>query len=286
VRALAAAQAKLTAGSPEAARRLAAIAEAGPLDPLDRARVELLRAKTATYPTYSSDGPRLLVHAARTLAPLDASLSRETYLEAISAALFADRLGEEGALRRAAEAALAAPQASQPPRAVDVLLDGLATRLVEGAAAGFPTLKQALAAFRTQTDSGWGSTIAMRIAMELLDDDSWRVLANRKVQVARETGALSVLPLALMQLAILHIFNGHFVAAAAAIQEEKAIGAAIGAAHMPYAPVHLAGWRGRLQETTALIATTVRVVTARGEGLIISTAAYASATTTRRWRRR
>jgi DNA-binding CsgD family transcriptional regulator/tetratricopeptide (TPR) repeat protein len=275
VRAMAAAQAKLMAGSPDAARQLAAVAEAGPLTPLDGARLELLLAQTAIYPTYRPAAPRLLVNAARRLAPLDAAVSRETYLEAIQAAMFAGRLGKQGEAQAAAEAALAAPPAPQPPRGVDLLLDGLATRLVKGGAAGTTTLQRALAALRTETDTRWLWT-AMRTAIDLGDDESWSVLASRQVEVARQTGTLAVLPMALMQQSLLHIFTGRFDAAAAAIEEADAIDAAIRAAPVPYARVHLAAWRGRLEETTALIGTVVGEATASGEGLVLTTAAYSA----------
>jgi DNA-binding CsgD family transcriptional regulator len=264
MRALAAAQAKLMAGSPEGARQLAGMAETGPLDPLDGARLELLLAQTALYPTFRPYATRLLVDAARRLAPLDAALSRETYFEAIQAALFAGRLADEDAPRAAGAAALSAPAALVPPRPVDVLLDGWATRLVEGAAAGFPKLKQALAAFRTETDVRWLGT-----GLELWDDDAWGVLASRLVQAARETGTLTALPVALNHLAMLHTFRGHFDTAAAIIQEAGAIGSAIGAAPRLYAPLFLAGWRGRLQETRSSIAKALADGTARGEGLVI-----------------
>jgi DNA-binding CsgD family transcriptional regulator len=272
-RALAAGQAKLIAGSLEGARQLAAMAEAGPLDPLDGARVELLRAQI--YPTYHPDAPRLLVDAARRLAPLDAALSRETYVEAILAALYAGCLGEDGGLRSTVEAALAAPPAPEPPRPVDLVLDGLATRLVEGGAAGSPALKQAIVAFRTEPDS------QMRMIQisfpDVGDDDTWQMLVSRQVQVARETGALTVLPIPLQHLALLNTFAGHFDAAAAMIQEADVIGSAVGVAPRPYAALFLAGWRGRLDETTTLIEHALRGATATGEGLIITMAQLAEA---------
>jgi DNA-binding CsgD family transcriptional regulator len=272
VRALAAAQAKLMAGSPEAASKLAALAEAGPLDALDGARAELLLAQTALYPSFHPDAARRLVHAARRLAPIDAALSRQTYFEAIQAALFAGRLGHEDGLQAAGEAALDAPPAPVPPRPVDLLLDGWATRLVKGAAAGFPTLKQALSAFRTETDVRW-----LGAGLELWDDDTWGVLASRLVQAARQTGALTGLPVALNHLAMLQTFGGHFEAATALIQEADAITSAMGAAPRPYARLLLAAWRGRLQETMALIANTIRDVTVSGEGLVIMFAECAGA---------
>jgi DNA-binding CsgD family transcriptional regulator len=276
VRALAAAHAKLMAGSPEAARQLAAAAERGPLTPLDGARVELLRAQTALYPIYRPEAPRLLVHAARRLAPLDAALSRETHLAAIEAAIYAGPLGEDGELYGAARAGLAAPPAPEPPCAVDLLLDGLATQLVEGGASGFAVLKQALVALRVEPDVRrlW---MAMISAMDLGDDGTWEVLVSRQVQIARETGAIATLPVALTLRAILLTFGARFNDAAAVIQEADDIGSAIGAAPHPAAPLILTAWQGRPDETTALIASARRKVTNSGEGLIITTAEYAEA---------
>ena len=71
-RALAAAQAKLDAGAPDAALELLATAELGPLDELQRARLERLRAQIAFARTRGSDAPPLLLDAARRLEPLDA----------------------------------------------------------------------------------------------------------------------------------------------------------------------------------------------------------------------
>jgi DNA-binding CsgD family transcriptional regulator len=275
-RALAAAQLKLMAGSPQDARHLAALAEVGPLDPLDSARLELVRAQTAIYPTYQGAAPGLLATAARRLAPLDAALSRETYLEAIQAALYAGRFGQKGGLHAVAEAALAAPPAPQPPRPVDLLLDGLAIRYVDGDAVGVPMLQHALAAFRTESNIQWLAA-AMRTAIDLADYDGWNQLANHTVQVARQNGTLAVLPRALMQLAAVHTFSGRFDEAAAAIQEGNAINAAIGAPPVPHTRLLLAGWRGRLDETTALTAIAVADATPREEGLVIMTSALATA---------
>ena len=133
-------------------------AELAPLDELQRARLERLRAEIAFARTRGGDAPALLLDAARRLEPLDAAMARETHLEAMAAAMFAGRLGGHPGVREAAEAAQAAPPAPQPPRAIDLLLDGLATRFTEGYAAGLPPLRRALDAFRDVE----GSTAARR----------------------------------------------------------------------------------------------------------------------------
>ena len=95
-RALAAAQATQVAGAFDITRKLLATAEAGPLDDLGRARLDLLRAEVAFVQKQSRDAPLLLLQAAKKLEPLDVRLSRDTYLDAWSAALFAGQPGERG----------------------------------------------------------------------------------------------------------------------------------------------------------------------------------------------
>jgi AAA ATPase domain len=98
-RALDAAQAKREAGAPDAARRLLAMAQDGPLDELGWARAELLRAQLAARPGHGHDERLLLLDAARRLEPLDTGLAREAYREAFGTALTADR-GAPGPGRR------------------------------------------------------------------------------------------------------------------------------------------------------------------------------------------
>ena len=117
-------------------RRLLAAAEQTPLDEHQRARSERLRAEIAFARRRGIEAPALLLDAARRLEPVDAALARETHLEAISAAIFAGRLGGQPGLRDVAEAARTAPAAAQPPRELDLLLDGLATRFTDGYPAG------------------------------------------------------------------------------------------------------------------------------------------------------
>ena len=128
-RALAAAQCSHEAGAPDAALDLLALAEAGPLDELQRARGQLLRGQVRFAVDRGRDAPPLLLAAAKRLETLDAKLSRETYLDAFSAALFAGRLARGGGVREVAEAVLAADwgeSGEELPRACDLLLEGVA----------------------------------------------------------------------------------------------------------------------------------------------------------------
>ena len=128
-RALAAAAAEVQAGAFEAAGRLLGMAEAGPLDESQRARADLLRARLTFGANRGNDATPLLLKAARRLEPIDAGLARGTYLDALTAALFAGRLaspGEapgrcRGSARRTAAAAPPAPARSAPGRVCRVL---------------------------------------------------------------------------------------------------------------------------------------------------------------------
>jgi DNA-binding CsgD family transcriptional regulator len=270
-RALAAAQAKFDAAASDAALELLASAELAPLDDLQRAHLERLRAEIAFARTRGGEAPALLLGAARRLEPLDAALARETHLEALAAAMYAGRLGDAPGVRQTAEAALAAPPAPGPPRAIDLLLDGLATRFTEGYAAGVAPLRAALDAFRGVEELGprdarwlW---LACRLAQDLWDDELWHVLATDGVRAARDTGALSVLPIALTYRASLHVHEGAFDAASSLIEEADAITQATGIASLKLATLMQAAWRGNEARALELIETGRLDATSRGEGM-------------------
>jgi DNA-binding CsgD family transcriptional regulator len=280
-RAVAAAQTKFDAAASDAALELLATAELTPLAELERARLERLRAEIVFARTRGGEAPGLLLDAARRLDPLEAAMARETHLEAIVAAMFAGRLGHGPGVREAAEAAKHAPAAPQPPRAIDLLLDGLATRFTEGYAAGVPQLREALVAFSradgsTTRDTRW-LWLACRLAQDLWDDELWHVLATRGVHVARETGALGVLPIAATYRASLHVHAGVFDVAAALIAEADAITHATGIAPLKYASLMLAAWRGDEAGGNALIEAGRAEATVRGEGMALGVLEWATA---------
>jgi DNA-binding CsgD family transcriptional regulator len=280
-RALAAAQVNHQAGAFDAALGLLPIAESGPLSELQRAQVDLLRGQIAFALSRGRDAPTLLLKAAKRLEPLNVRLARETYLEALSAALHAGRLGSRDGVRKMAEAARRAAPSPEPPRAPDLLLDGLAVLHTQGYVAGIPMLKRALRAFRSDelsTEEGirwlW---LACRSAMDLWDDESWLVLSARLVKLARDAGALTVLPLALNRQAGICVLAGQFAAAEAMAEEAHAVSAAITNPDVPYARLTLAGWRGQPGEMSRLTAAGDRDATARGEGRTIGVGRYATA---------
>jgi DNA-binding CsgD family transcriptional regulator len=273
-RALAAAQAKLDAGAPEAALELLATAELAPLGELQRARLERLRAEIAFERTRGSEAPRLLLDAARRLEPLDAALARETHLEAMAAAIFAGRLGDGPDVRAVAEAAQAAPLAPQPPRAIDLLLDGLATSFTKGYPAGVPPLRKALEAFGHVDGSTAGDVrwlwLACRLALDLWDQELCHVLATRGMRAARDTGALTQLPGMANFLAALDVHAGAFTDAVRLIDEVDAITQATGIPPLKYAAGLLYAWRGDQEQLQAITDNDLQGVMVRGEGLSLA----------------
>ena len=286
-RAIAAAEAKLEAADPEAADALVALAESGPLDDLQRAMLTRLRAQIVFARSRGNDAPPLLLEAARQLEHLDGRRSREAYLEALGAAIFAGRLGRGPGEREIAEAAQAAPAEPSPPRATDLLLDGIATRYTEGYGPAVGPLKRALE--EAHTTAGGGGDEILRwlwlacpvapepIAPELWDEETWQSLADRAVACAREAGALGVLPVALSYRAGVHVHAGEFAAAATLIDEADAITAATGSAPMRYTALTLAAWRGDEAEASRLIASATKDAMARGEGRALGLIGYVTA---------
>jgi DNA-binding CsgD family transcriptional regulator/tetratricopeptide (TPR) repeat protein len=267
-RALAAAQAKHQAGALDAALGLLAIAQAGPLDELQHARSDLLRAQIAFSSSHGRDAPPLMLSAARQLEALDAGLARKTYLEAFTAALFVGRLSP--AVGDVARAARTAPAPPAPGRAPDLLLDGLAVLVTEGYAAGTPALRRALLTARSQdipAEEGLGWLwLAERAAMAVWDDETWHILASRHVKLARDAGALSELPLAVRSRILLHTHVGELQQGAALIAEAQAVADATGSQLAPWGATGLAAFRGHEAEATELIQANMDAVTSRGEG--------------------
>ncbi|MEU0786673.1 AAA family ATPase [Streptomyces sp. NPDC006173] len=287
-RALAAALAYIDAGGADQASELLATVESGSLDDLQHARLERLRARLVFSKVRGSDAPRLLLDAAHRLAPFDASLARDTLLEAVGAAIFAGRLSDGAGQREVAEAARAGPPPATPPRTVDFLLDGMTALIVDRYAADVDALRQVLHLVDDEQRAGTPGTdrrwlwLASRVtpeplAPELWDDDAWHDLAAGAVSSARETGALAVLPMALSYQACFHVHAGEFDAATAMIDEATAISEATGGTPMMYTSLVLAAWRAQETQARELIEITIEEVRARGEGRSLSLAEYATA---------
>jgi DNA-binding CsgD family transcriptional regulator len=280
-RALAAAQATYQAGAFDATLGLLGTAEAGPLDELQRARADRLRGQVAFSSSRGSDAPPLLLKAARQFEPLDPRLARETYLDALAAAIFAGRLALGGGMREAAEAARAAPPPPGPAGGPDLLLEGLALLIGEGYPAGAPVLRQAVSAFRgtdvsAEEELRW-LWLACRAAQIVWDYDSWDVLSDRQVTLARDAGALFVLPIALNMRAAAHVFVGEFTEAASLVAQAESVTEVTGSSIVPDGALALAVFRGREAQAAHLLQTATDDAERRGEGRALSFIQWAAA---------
>jgi DNA-binding CsgD family transcriptional regulator len=281
-RALAAADCKAQAGAFDVALDLLAMAEAGQLTEFQRACADLLRAQLAFLTNRGNDAPPLLLMAARRLEPIDVGLSHAAYLDALSAAMFAGRLaGPGGDIQEIACAAAAAPRTPHARQQVrDLLVDGLAAHFTDGYAAGLPILQKALSAFGHGTSDDeelrwlWLGCIA---ALHVWDDEHWEELSARFVQIARDVGSLSELPLALTTRAHMHLFAGELPAAASLVGEVTAVTEATGSTFTPYGALGLAAFRGAEADAFEVIEATTRDARLRGEGIGLSVAEWASA---------
>ena len=277
-RAIAAAEAKHQAGAPEVAAELLVMAEAGPLEELARARISLLRGQMAFSAGNSSDTPRLLIDAARRFEALDTRLARETYLEALSAALLGHRTSQIGTLEiaRAARGATAAPPSDS--RAPDLLLEGMATLITDGYETGVPAVQRALSVFR-DGDLPIGEQlrwlfVATRCAIDIWDDESWRDLAIRQVELARAVGALSLLPFAITQRFGMHLHAGEFATVAQLVDEFSVLKEATATGLPDFGTMMLAAWQGRSREAFRLIDEFITDMSERGQGYGVSLPHY------------
>jgi DNA-binding CsgD family transcriptional regulator len=280
-RALVAASANVEAGAFDSALDLLAVAEREPLDELQHARADLIRAQLAFATNRGGDAPRLLLAAARRFEPIQPGVARKTYLDALSAATFAGRLaGAGGDVRHVAAAAAVAPRPAEDPRSPDLLLDGLAANFVEGYPAAVPTLRAALDAFgvdmSVDEELRW-MWLINEAALHLWDDEQWDTLSRRYLGLVRAAGALNELPLALSTRSILLTFTGELPSARSLIHEQHTVTEATGIGLAPYAAMLLAAMRGQQSKTHALIEKTSVEGPARGEGISVAVAEWTRA---------
>ena len=223
-RALAAAQLKLDAGALEVAERLLTVAAASPLEELDSARAGRLRAQIAFARTRGCDTPSLLSAAATRLEPLDPELARETHLEALWAAL---RSGRFATAKRSWRLPRRRAR-PEPARAIDLLLDGVLARMTQrlrAGVAGGQRVRSPPSGPRgsgARTSRGAGSPASSRWTSGTTTP-ALRSAAGLG-RVARESGGLTILPLALNYSAAHQLLLGEF-------GDRRAVGAGGGHDH-------------------------------------------------------
>jgi DNA-binding CsgD family transcriptional regulator len=284
-RELAAAWRKRDGGALDASLALLAEVDAAPADALRAAEVMHLRGQIAFDQRRGTEAARLLLDAARRLEPLERDLARETYLDALAAAIWASGTDAPDATNVVAAAARAAPPARAEPRAIDLILDALATRFTDGHAAAAAPLARALTAVRV-IDGGaedvgrllWlgGNRVMAILATELWDFEAGRALAELQVRRARDAGALVQLQFALNVLAANKLLAGELTDAAELVEEDRMIADITGNPPVGYAATLLAALRGPDEKASRSIAAARDEAWSLGEGRIGTFADYAT----------
>jgi DNA-binding CsgD family transcriptional regulator len=276
-RSLAAASASLDAGAFAAAADLLTVAEGGPLNDVQHARTDLIRARLAFVTDRGNDAPHLLLKAARRLQPIDTALSRATYLDAMEAAFIAGRLASGAGLLEVARAARTAPH-PQSPRLFDLVLDGFVAHFIDGYAAGLPILRRAVSAARERSAPADEPHFLVGIAAtHIWDDESFDVITTRNVELARAAGAMAELPLALSARASNLIQKGELAGAEVLLDEAQTVIRATGDRFASLAFATLLAFRGDQAEFSALIDANISDVMKRGEGFWLTFADFAGA---------
>jgi DNA-binding CsgD family transcriptional regulator len=249
-RALAAAHAHLHAGAFNAALGLLAEARALAVDDVQLARVERLKGQVQYASDPGPEGPVLLLDAARTLERLDVQLARETYLDAWMASYAAGPYARPGgSLPEVSRAARSAPPASDRAPACDLFLDGLATMVTDGRAAGAGSLRRAVDAFLSDAIPDheflqWGH-LATSAACDLWDWKSWDRLSAKHVELARASGALAPLSIALSGRGVYTAWCGDPEASTTLIAEFNAVNEATGIGWFSACGLMQAAYQGR-----------------------------------------
>lgn len=273
---LAAAQANLTAGAPAAAAEL--IERAG-IDADDALLSAQAQRVSAALQSYSNAGPAaaLLLSAARSLEPIDVRRSRETYAEAIQAAMVSCQLTSGATLEEVARAVLDAP--ADPTGAVeasDLLMDGYATRLAHGHVAAAPILRSAMTTLSddmTRATLDRWAVLGNSLPAELWEVEETARILRRLEVMERDRGAVESLRVTLGGRAHLEMWNGNFDLADALHSEASEIASALGEAATDWEllKVELWAWQGD-QERTRFVADllTGEVGHSYGAGVVVN----------------
>jgi DNA-binding CsgD family transcriptional regulator len=249
-RALAAAYAHMHAGAFDDALGLAAEARAVAVDDVQRGRAERLKGQVQYASDPGPESPVLLLETARALEQLDVELARETYLDAWMASYAAGPFARPGgSLPEVSRAAQSAPPAPDSAPASGLFLDGLATMVTDGRAASVGSFRRAVDAFLSDEVPDdeflqWGH-LATSAAVHLWDWKSWELLSARHVELARASGALAPLSMALSGRGVYTAWCGDAEASTAIIAEYNAVNEATGIGWYSACGLMHAAYQGR-----------------------------------------
>lgn len=282
-RLLAAVRGSLMAGAPDRAQALLDEAMPDLKDPLQRALARSLEGGVRFALGQGGETALILLEAARSMAPFDVTLARQTLLEALEAAIYMHPATTGPVLREIAGEAMALSRSpASPVRAVDFLLDGYAALITAGYPAGTPLLRRAIEAMLNDelepADGLRWPGIVLLAAYSLFDDASLHTLAARWVRLAREHAALTILPRALSFLGGAERTAGRPNECEALAEQSLEIATATGNPGMLGGAARgdplLLAWRGKEAEARASAAWQIANAIERGQTATVNYAHY------------
>jgi DNA-binding CsgD family transcriptional regulator len=277
-RALAAAEASFQAGEFEAAQRLLATAESGPLDDFQRARAALLRGHAAAVSRRGDEAVPVLMEAAKRLAPFDLSLARRAYLTAWSAALVGHHLGGAEVLLDVSRAVRALPPLPADPHPLDLVIEGFALLITDGPAVAMPILHRAgneVLQLPVEDVLRWGWHVG-GVPCATWDDNAIAVY-ERQAHLVRDAGALAELPIHLQALALQRAWRGDLSGARRLVAEAESISTSTGNQVPPFALLRILALQGREAEAAPLIKAVIQEAVTRGQEHVVKVAQWAVA---------
>jgi DNA-binding CsgD family transcriptional regulator len=223
-RSLAAAEVMYEAGAFDSVENLLRALKSVQLDELQDARTERLHAQVSlALGREEKDAIPRLLGAAQRLGSLDPELGNAAHLEALRAAF---AYPDPDVLSAVADALDRSSQ-SGSGAIVEMMLRGWSQLLTQGYPSGIQLLREAMIALREKPQLEESDLPLLHfsegIAESLWDFDSWESLTRRAVQLARDVGALTNLPPALVMWAEVKVAAGEFPPAAAALAEAETI---------------------------------------------------------------
>ncbi|WP_106814525.1 helix-turn-helix transcriptional regulator [Microbacterium timonense] len=276
--ALLTALAELLAGQFDNARRELTELRGRPVNERVRAEAKLIGARVEFARIRGGATVSLFLDAASDLLHVDVPAAQEAFFHAMSASLFAGVLAADAGLRDvAAQWQSAGIDAGDEPSR---LMSALVCVIDRGDAGAWAELSDSLARYRGAAALGdapdrlWLACVAAAAAWDL---GTWDALSARHVDMARERGDFSELPIALSSRTFVSLFSGQLGAASDAVMEMATITAATGEVVSPYGAIGLAALRGDAEALAALAQQVADAAQRRSEGTGVAIAHWGSA---------
>jgi DNA-binding CsgD family transcriptional regulator len=256
-RLLGAATAAASAGLQARARTLLDRAMKEPVNELQRAYGQWLNGLFLMHEGSYGRAPQELLAAALAYEHQDRTQARIVLLDALGSVCLAGRRAEGTSPAEIAKVALSLPRTPSRTagRMADLLLDGIATRLVVGYAESVPMLQAAIGSWAPEEIPAENVTLWCQLgttaALELYDDEALFGWVRTIEELSRERGSIVLLRVVLYGLSTAASLAGRFADAEAYNQEAHELNAATGAPPglNPMIDVELAGLRGLEPET-------------------------------------